>query len=67
MVKAETRDAAAINCGDECSDTKANMLVFLDQARLVGDAKEPTVFANRITISMVKRDGTWLVNNIRAL
>jgi hypothetical protein len=67
VVQAETRDAAALNCGDECSDTKANILVFIDQARLVGDAKEPTVFANRITISMVKRDGTWLVNNIRAL
>ena len=43
------------------------VLVFLDQARLVGSSKEPTVFANRIAVSMVKTDDGWLVNNIRAL
>jgi Mce-associated membrane protein len=67
VVQAVTRDAAALNCGDECSSTKANILVFIDQARLVGGSKEPTVFANRITVSMVKRGGVWLVDNIRAL
>jgi Mce-associated membrane protein len=67
VVQAVTRDAAALNCGDECSSTKANILVFIDQARLVGGSKVPTVFANRITVSMVKRGGVWLVDNIRAL
>ena len=43
------------------------MLVFLDQARLVGSSKEPTVFANRVAVSMVKTDDGWLVDNIRAL
>jgi hypothetical protein len=67
MVKAVTREAAPLACGDECSTTKVNVLVFLDQARLVGSSKEPTVFANRISVSMVKTADGWLVDNIRAL
>ena len=67
QVKAVAREAAPLACGDECSPTKVDVLVFLDQARLVGSSKEPTVFANRIAVSMVKTDDGWLVNNIRAL
>ena len=66
-VKAVAREAAPLACGDECSPTKVGVLVFLDQARLVGSSKEPTVFANRIAVSMVKTDDGWRVNNIRAL
>ena len=66
-VKAVAREAAPLACGDECSPDKIGVLVFLDQARLVGSSKEPTVFANRISVSMVKTDEGWLVNNIRAL
>ncbi|AXT83967.1 hypothetical protein C6I20_01350 [Aeromicrobium sp. A1-2] len=67
VVEAVTRNAAAMSCGDECSDTKANILVFVDQARLVGGSKEPTVFANRISVSMIKTADGWFVDNIRAL
>jgi hypothetical protein len=67
QVKAVAREAAPLACGDECSPNKVTVLVFLDQARLVGSSKEPTVFANRISVSMVKTDGGWLVNNVRAL
>lgn len=67
VVQAVTRNSAAMACGDECSAKKATVLVFLDQARLIGDSKDPTVFGNRITVSMVKRDGSWLVSQIRAL
>jgi Mce-associated membrane protein len=67
VVQAVAREAAALPCGDECSASKAEVLVFVDQARLVGDSKEPTVFANRIKVSMVKSDDGWLVSNIRAL
>lgn len=67
QVQAVAREAASLPCGDECSPSKADVLVFLDQARLVGSSKQPTVFANRISVSMVKTDEGWLVNNIRAL
>lgn len=67
VVQAVTRAAAATDCGSKCSTSKANILVFVDQVRQVGDEKEPTVFGNRITVSMVKQGGTWLVNDIRAL
>lgn len=67
VVQAQSRNAAALECGDECSPTKSSILVFLDQARLVGDSKVPTVFGNRIVVDMVKLNGVWLVNDIRAL
>jgi hypothetical protein len=67
VVKAVAREAAPQACGDECSPDKVTVLVFLDQARLLASSKQPTVFANRISVSMVKTDEGWLVNNIRAL
>lgn len=67
VVKGESRNAAALECGNECSPTKSSILVFLDQARRVGDSKVPTVFGNRIVVSMVKTDGVWLVDDIKAL
>jgi hypothetical protein len=67
QVLAKARFAGAVACGDSCSTNKANILVFVDQARLVGKSKEPTVFGNRITVSMVKQHGSWLVADIRAL
>lgn len=67
QVQAAVRDAAALPCGDECSADRADVLVFVDQARLVGGSSTPTVFANRIKVSMVKGDDGWRVSNIRAL
>ena len=43
------------------------ILVFIDQARVADGADKPTVFGNRIELMMVKRDGAWLVNNVKAL
>ena len=67
VVQAVARESAALPCGDDCSDTRADVLVFVDQARLVGDDAQPTVFANRIKVSMVKGKDGWLVSDIRAL
>lgn len=59
-------DAAALPCGDDCSTTKMDVLVFYDQARLTSDSKTPSVFSNRASVSMVKTDDGWLVDDIRA-
>lgn len=67
QIKAKSQDVAAMECGDNCSTSRASILVFLDQARLIGDSTTPTVFGNRIIVDMVNHNGTWLVNNIRAL
>ena len=67
QVKAVVRYAAAKECGDECSPTKATVLIFIDQARIASDADKPTVFGNRIEVFMVEREGTWLVDNIDAI
>lgn len=66
-VKAVVRNAAPIECGDTCSPDKATVLMFIDQARVADNVDKPTVFGNRIQLSMVERDGSWLVNNIKAL
>ena len=67
VVQAESRNAAVLQCGDVCDAAKASVLVFVDQARLTGEDKTPTVFANRIVMHMVKKGDTWLVNDIDAL
>lgn len=67
VVLSKVRNAAAVECGGNCSPDKASVLVFLDQARLVGDSTTPTVFGNRIVVDMVKSHGKWLVSNILAL
>ena len=67
QVMATVRNAAALECGDNCRSDRATILVFIDQARVADGAEEPTVFGNRIELMMVKQDGDWLVNNVKAL
>lgn len=67
QVRTVTRSAAPRECGDECAAEKASVLVFFDQARVTADTQEPTVFGNRVVVSMQRQDGRWLVDDIRAL
>ncbi len=67
QVKATVRNAAATECGNACRPDRATILVFIDQARVADEADEPTVFGNRIKLEMVDADGSWLVNDIKAL
>lgn len=67
QLKAVTRDAATLECGDACVESRARVLVFIDQARVADGSDQPTVFGNRMVMSMVKRNGKWLVANITAL
>jgi hypothetical protein len=67
QVVAVTRNAAALPCGDECSTDKVSVLVFVDQDRRLADDETATVFGNRIVVEMVKVDGDWKVDDIRAL
>ena len=67
QVKATVRNAAAEDCGSECSPNRATVLVFIDQARVADGAEKPTVFGNRIELRMVEQDGRWLVDDVKAL
>lgn len=67
QVKATVRNAAAVECGNQCRSDRATILVFIDQARVADGAEEPTVFGNRIELMMVEQGGRWLVNDIKAL
>lgn len=67
QVEATTRDSAPLGCGDDCRRDEAQVLVFVDQARLADGTEVPTVFGNRVRFDMVERDGRWLVDDITAL
>ena len=67
QVKGVVRNAATLECGDDCVENRAKVLVFIDQARVADGAEKPTVFGNRIEMTMVKRNGDWLVDNVKAL
>lgn len=67
QVKAVVRNAATVECGDKCRSDRATVLIFIDQARVTAEADRPTVFGNRIQLSMARYDGKWLVSNVKAL
>lgn len=67
QVEATTRDAAALPCGDDCTRDEAKVLLFVDQARIADGSDVPTVFGNRVELTMVERDGRWLIDDIKAL
>jgi hypothetical protein len=67
QVKAVVRNAATIECGSKCDEDKAKVLVFIDQARVADGVDKPTVFGNRVEMTMVKRNGDWLVDDVKAL
>ncbi|OUZ07163.1 hypothetical protein BHE97_17930 [Aeromicrobium sp. PE09-221] len=68
-VQAQVQDAGAVPCGDDCSTESVQVLVFVDQVRLIAGQEDeaPTVLGNRVTMTMVKERGTWLVDEIQAL
>ncbi|UYM03731.1 hypothetical protein [Solicola gregarius] len=64
QTEASAVDVAPMECGDECSDTKASVLMFIDQTSTSnGDQQDP--IGNRAVFSMVKQNGDWLVDGIR--
>lgn len=66
-VTSSVAQAAAIPCGSGCSADRVTVLVFFDQARLVAGLDDPAVLDNRAEVTLVKSDGSWLVDDIRAL
>ncbi|EFQ81863.1 hypothetical protein HMPREF0063_13065 [Aeromicrobium marinum DSM 15272] len=67
IVEALVRNSAPVPCSEACTDDRVQVLVFYDQFRLADEVSEPTAFGNRITMTMVRSQGTWLVDDIRAL
>lgn len=62
-VDASVVNVAPLECGDDCSESKATVLLFIDQAtRSDGEELQPT--ATQAKFTMVERDGEWLVDGI---
>lgn len=62
QAKAVVRNAATLECGDQCRPDKATVLVFIDQAVITAQSKQPKIEGESVRMFMVKRDGKWLVN-----
>jgi Mce-associated membrane protein len=62
-----TVEAEVLNSGVvEASGNRAEVLLFVNQTTTSPARSEPTTALNRVVFSMVKRDGTWKVADIRA-
>ncbi|MDO9380445.1 MAG: hypothetical protein Q7T56_16500, partial [Nocardioidaceae bacterium] len=66
-LRSTARDTAAMPCGEECSPTVQRVMVFFDLSRSTGEGTVPDVFGNRVALTMVDRDGRWLVNSVEVL
>ena len=64
QTEAAVVDVAPMECGDECSDDKASVLLFIDQES-TSDGEQQNPVGNRAVFTMVKQDGDWLVDGIR--
>ena len=62
-VNASVVNVAPLECGDDCSEDEATVLLFIDQAT-TSDGKKLQPRATQATFTMVKRDGDWLVDGI---
>lgn len=67
QVQSTVRDAAVVPCPDDCPAGTVRVLVFFDALRTTGPNADPAVFANRVTVDMREVDGSWKVDDIRAL
>lgn len=62
-VEASVVNVAPLECGDDCSEDKATVLLFIDQAT-ASDGKQLQPRGTQAKFTMVKQDGDWLVDNI---
>ena len=63
-VQAEVRAVAVVPCGDGCSDTRVDVLVFVDQVSRTSASKQPRTALNRVVFSMEKQADRWLVDDV---
>jgi Mce-associated membrane protein len=61
-VKAEVLNSGIVEAGGH----RAEVLLFVNQTTSSPTRSEPTTALNRVVFSMVRRDGTWKVADIRA-
>lgn len=62
VVKADVLDDGVMNPGAATTD-RVRVLAFVNQSSRKGD-RSPTVFQNRVAVTMVERDGRWLIDDL---
>lgn len=61
VVSADVLDSAVVDADTD----RVRVVVFVNQSSVKGDA-QPTIFQNRVVATMVRRDGSWLLDNIKS-
>ena len=62
-VEASVVNVAPLECGDDCTEDKATVLLFIDQATS-SNGKQLQPRGTQAKFTMVERDGEWLVDGI---
>jgi Mce-associated membrane protein len=62
VVKASVVDTGVMNPNAATTD-RVRVLAYVNQAAQKGE-RSPTIFQNRVAVDMVKRDGSWLVDDL---
>jgi Mce-associated membrane protein len=62
VVKATVRNAAVLECGEDCSTDTVKVLLFVDQTR-TSDGKALDPIAIRTVFTMTEQGGRWLVDD----
>ena len=63
-VQAEVKAVGVVPCGQECSDTSVDVLVFVDQVSRTSADPEPQTALNRVVFTMQKVGDRWLVDDV---
>jgi len=61
VVKAEVLDTGVV----DAESNRVRVIVFVNQSSTKGSAA-PSIFQDRVVATMVRRGGTWLVDNIKS-
>jgi Mce-associated membrane protein len=61
VVTADVLDTAVA----DADSNRVRVVVFVNQSSVKGDA-QPTIFQNRVVATMVRRDGSWLLDDIKS-
>lgn len=62
VVKADVLGTGVMN-PDAATTSRVRVLAFVNQSATKGDGS-PTIFQNRVAVTMVERDGTWLIDDL---
>ncbi len=63
-MQAEVKAVGVVPCGQDCSDTSVDVLVFVDQVSRTSADPQAQTALNRVVFTMQKVEDRWLVDDV---